>query len=82
MRCRGRLDFISRRGEDARARGRARGTGSGSEVTRTAELAAADILSFDRLDALARCQMDLHQAETPFTNPGVDRSNFRASAHL
>ena len=52
------------------ARGRARGTGSGSEVTRTAELAAADILSFDRLDALARCQMDLHHAETPFTtNP-------------
>lgn len=82
MRCRGRLDFISRRGEDARARGRARGTGSGSEVTRTAELAAADILSFDRLDALARCQMDLHQAETPFKPRTGLSSNFRASAHL
>ena len=54
---------------DARARGRARRAGKASDVTLTAELAAADIFSFDRVDALARCQMDLGRKE-----PGILKS--------
>ena len=56
---------------DARARGRARRAGKASDVTLTAELAAADIFSFDRVDALARCQMDLGQKEPGLLKSGA-----------
>lgn len=56
---------------DARARGRARRAGKQSDVTLTAELAAADIFSFDRVDALARCQMDLGRKEPGLLKSGA-----------
>ena len=41
-------------------------------MTLTAELAAADIFSFDRVDALARCQMDLGRKEPGLLKSGAE----------
>lgn len=42
-------------------------------MTLTAELAAADIFSFDRVDALARCQMDLGRKEPGLLKSGASQ---------